>query len=198
MKSVDLSVLIRRGVCSGDDGKPILYKASLSHINGRIYLSICVTCLTAIKHHRLPRRALANGLWIGDIPPPLQALSFVEKILVAKYRHNACVVEVHQGNGAPGQRKMRANTVIFPQPIDKVYTVLPPPRDDLDDVLAILFVGPCVPTEADYRRTPLLVRHRVVSRALEWLVPNNREYADVVISPDNLASYGESEPPVGV
>ena len=54
-------------------------------------------------------------------------------------------------------RKMKANVVAFESPIPKVYNVLPPPRDDLDDVLAILFTGPAKPTHKDLSRTPFLV-----------------------------------------
>jgi hypothetical protein len=43
-------------------------------------------------------------------------------------------------------RKMKANIIAFESPIPKIYDVLPPPRDDMDDVLAILFTGPCKPT----------------------------------------------------
>ncbi|EPT00896.1 hypothetical protein FOMPIDRAFT_8724, partial [Fomitopsis schrenkii] len=139
-----------------------------------------------------------NGLWVGNIPPELHDLSFVEKLVVSKYRHNACVVEVRQGNGIAGQRKMRANAIIFPQPVAKVYYMLPPPRRELDEILAVLFVGPCVPTKPDYKRTPLLVRRNVVARALKWLVTHNRLYATVQISEENLNEYDEHEPPVAV
>ncbi|EPS96744.1 hypothetical protein FOMPIDRAFT_129745 [Fomitopsis schrenkii] len=93
---------------------------------------------------------------------------------------------------------MRANAIVFPQPVHKVYDVLPPPREDLDTVLAVLFVGPCVPTENDYRWTPLLVRHRAVAEALRWLIANHQDYKDIQLSLDNLATYSENEPPVCV
>lgn len=58
-----------------------------------------------------------------------------------------------------GQHKMIANAIAFAQPVHKVYDILPPHRDDLDEVLAVLFTGPCRPNESDFKRTPLLVRH---------------------------------------
>ncbi|KZT05075.1 uncharacterized protein LAESUDRAFT_656492, partial [Laetiporus sulphureus 93-53] len=93
---------------------------------------------------------------------------------------------------------MIANAVGFSQPVHKVYNVLPPPREDLDDILAILFTGPCRPVEADFKRTPLLVRHRAVLDALQWLTLNHEDYTDVDISMSNLHEYPEGVPPVTV
>ena len=52
---------------------------------------------------------------------------------------------------------MTANVVAFQSPVPKVYTMLPPPRDDLDEVLAILYTGPCKPTPEDLKRLPIFV-----------------------------------------
>ena len=49
--------------------------------------------------------------------------------LVARVRHTCAYVKV-----ASGMRKMIANVVAFESPTPKIYTVLPPPRDDIDDV----------------------------------------------------------------
>ncbi|KAF8232128.1 hypothetical protein L208DRAFT_1032704, partial [Tricholoma matsutake] len=68
----------------------------------------------------------------------------------------------------------------------------------LDEVLAVLFTGPCRPTEKDFKRTPLLVRRNHVARALEWLKLNHADYPDLDISYDELNRYPEDTPPVGV
>jgi hypothetical protein len=93
---------------------------------------------------------------------------------------------------------MTSHVVAFQSPIPKVYQALPPPVDDLDDVLAILFTGPCKPTEKDFERTPLLVRRNHVARALEWLKLNHADYHDLDIAYDNLSGYPENGPPVSV
>ena len=195
--SIDHSMLIRDGV-QPVHGKPALFSSAVYDVNGCSYIDGCKTCLNAIKSKRIPKRALANGLWVRDVPAVLRDLMFVEKMVISRYRHNACVVEVKQGNGLPGQQKMRANAIIFPQPVGKVYDELPPPRSELEAILAILFVGPCIPVEPDFRRTPLLVRHQVVAEALTWLMANHTDYAGSMFSYTNLLTYSESEPPVCV
>ncbi|EIW61748.1 uncharacterized protein TRAVEDRAFT_116284, partial [Trametes versicolor FP-101664 SS1] len=93
---------------------------------------------------------------------------------------------------------MTANAVVYAQPVGKFYTALPPRPDDLAECLTILFVGPCKPLPADLKRTPFIVRRRIVLAALRWLILNHRDYEGVSVSYENLAAYGDEEPPVNV
>ena len=68
----------------------------------------------------------------------------------------------------------------------------------MDDVLAILFTGPCKPTSEDLKRTPFLVRRNHVAKALEWLKLNHCDYADIEISSKNLDQYDENSSPVSI
>ena len=154
---------------------------------------ICVMCRAAIRKGNVPANALATGLWIGKVPPELSELRFIEKLLIARLRHNCCFVRV-----ASGMRKMTSHVVAFQSPTPKLYQALPPPVEELDDVLAILFTGPTKPTQKDFERTPLLVRRNAVARALEWLKLNHSDYSDLEISYSNLAKYPEDDPPVSV
>ncbi|KAL6307531.1 hypothetical protein BKA93DRAFT_727480 [Sparassis latifolia] len=97
-----------------------------------------------------------------------------------------------------GQRKLSANAVVFSQPVERLHNVLPPPREDLDKCLAVLFTGPCRPTPTDYKCMPLLVHHTVVLNALHWLHLYHCNYTDIQISESNLVSYSKEEPPVYV
>ena len=93
---------------------------------------------------------------------------------------------------------MTSHVIAFESPVPKIYHCLPPPIEDLDDVLAVLFTGPCKPTEKEFQRTPLLVRRYHVARALEWLKVNHADYVDLEISYDELNRYPEDSPPVSV
>ncbi|KAE9409074.1 hypothetical protein BT96DRAFT_807437 [Gymnopus androsaceus JB14] len=84
---------------------------------------------------------------------------------------------------------MRANVICFANPTAKVYTQLPPPRQDLDEMIAFFFTGPCQPTEEDLKRTPLLVQHKKIKYALDWLKLNHVDYYDIEISIENLNQY---------
>ena len=189
---LDLSILVQLGVTQverhfatdiiTDQEGPVL-DTSLDHI--------CKSCHKSIVKGKMPLMALANGKWLGEVPPQLSDLSFAEQLLIARVRHNRCLVRV-----SSGMHKMRANAIMFANPMPKIYDILPPPIDEMDDVLAFIYTGPCKPTKADFERIPLLVRRKKVSAALEWLKLNHSDYYDLEISYRNLNEYPEDSPPV--
>lgn len=156
--------------------------------------SVCLSCINSLKDKVVPVESLANGLWIGQVPDELSDLSWTEKLLIARVSHNHFVVRV----ASSGMHKLKANAICHSLPTPKIYSVLPPPREDLDEVLAFIFIGPNPPTPEDYQRTPFLVRRNKVARALRWLKLNHVDYADIEISQKHLNEYNDISPPVYV
>ena len=154
---------------------------------------VCPICVESLDNNKIPILALANGIWIGEIPDELQNLTYAEQLLIARVRHNRCIVKV-----SSGMSKMRANAISFSNPMPKIYNVLPPPVEEMDEVLAFIYTGPCKPTKADFIRTPFLVRRLKVFNALCWLKLNHVDYYDCEISDKNLASYPDEGPLVFV
>ncbi|KAL1725522.1 hypothetical protein EV714DRAFT_221121, partial [Schizophyllum commune] len=150
---------------------------------------LCISCYTDLVDGKRPLLALANGLWLGEVPDVLKGLSYAEMQLISKIRHNRTVVRVRSGRG-----KMIANAVMFSSPIPQVCKVLPPHRDEINEVLAFTFLGTARPTPEDFKRTPMLVRIEVVEAALRWLHLNHPSYRDIQISTENLESYRVENP----
>ncbi|PBK65096.1 hypothetical protein ARMSODRAFT_892261, partial [Armillaria solidipes] len=89
---------------------------------------ICLKCRSSIRKGLVPKNALANGPWLGEVPKVLSWLSFVEHILVSRVRHNCCFMHVVLvGHPELGSRKMISHVIAFESPMSKVYDVLPPP-----------------------------------------------------------------------
>lgn len=99
---------------------------------------ICLSCNACVSAGELPQYSLARGLWLGTVPAELKDLSYAEQLLICRVRRTKSIVSV-----ASGMRKMKANAVMFENPTPKIYQSLPPPREDLDDVIAFIFTGPC-------------------------------------------------------
>jgi len=154
---------------------------------------VCNTCQSFLKKNKKPPESLANFFWIGSIPSVLQNLTFAEKMLISKIRHNKCLVRV-----SSGRAKMTANVIMFSNPTVKVYHALPPSRREISEILAFVFQGPVQPTESDIKRTPMLVRRNVVKDALEWLKLNHVDYEDLQISFENLNDYPLAGVPVNI
>jgi hypothetical protein len=154
---------------------------------------VCQTCQCFLKKKKMPPESLANSFWIGSVPSVLQNLTFAEKMLISRIRHNKCLLRV-----SSGRAKMTANVIMFSNPTVKVYHALPPSRSEISEILAFVFQGPIQPTESDIKRTPMLVRRNVVKDALEWLKLNHSDYEDLQISYDNLNDYPLAGVPVNI
>ena len=91
---------------------------------------ICNSCHGSLCIGKVPRLALANGLWLGQVPDVLSSLQYFKKMLVARARHSFCSIRI-----ASGMRKMKAHAISYQQPIPKIYNVLPPPKADIEEVV---------------------------------------------------------------
>ncbi|KAJ3551908.1 hypothetical protein NM688_g4439 [Phlebia brevispora] len=134
----------------GQEPGPVLCRAVCTEDQQRCM--VCRECDRALRRKMVPKLALANGLWLGEVPPCLTKLNFVEQLTVARYRHNACIVKVHKGG-----YKLSANAIVFSQPVVRLHAMLPPPSHEMDEMLAILFTGPTAPLLSDFKRTPFIV-----------------------------------------
>ncbi|KNZ74669.1 hypothetical protein J132_06424, partial [Termitomyces sp. J132] len=146
--------------------------------------SVCENCRMALLNGNVPWNAFAKGLLIGEVPDVLKDLTWVEQLLVSKVRQSLCYT-----TSCSGLKKMKAHLIALEAPVLKVYEMLPPPKEDMNKVLAILFTGPAQPTPKDLRWLPPLVCRNAVKRALEWLKLNHIGYLDIIIPDDNLNHY---------
>ncbi|KAJ7131997.1 hypothetical protein C8R46DRAFT_924021, partial [Mycena filopes] len=154
---------------------------------------LCVECEAALVRDKVPDNALAKHCWIGSIPEELSGLTYAEGVMIARVRHNRCVMRVNSG-----RVRMHANAIMFAQPAAKVFWKLPPTRDEMAELLAFTFIGASAPTQEDFERTSMLVRREKVYTALNWLKLNHEGYTDLEISEDNLMSYKLRDIPVVV
>ena len=60
---------------------------------------VCDNCRKNIRKGTVPRLALANNLWLGEVPSVLSDLNYVERLLVARIRHNCCFIKVASSGG---------------------------------------------------------------------------------------------------
>lgn len=151
--------------------------------------NVCLNCTEQLHRGNIPENALANGTWVGEVPEELKDLRFAERMLISLIRFNRTVVRV-----SSGRMKMTANAIMFMNPVPVLYSALPPPRKEIEEVLAFIFVGAVRPGAKEFERTPMLVRRNVVRKALNWLKLNNKFYENLDISETNLEEYGDNEP----
>lgn len=184
--------------------EPVETPLSTSYTEGVANSScdICSSCLGALQKDRLPKLALSNQIWIGNVPSVLRILSLPERLLVSRHLPAAYIVKLFPN--AKGSRYwinrnsvnsgLRGNVSTYQMDIQGIAglieTILrclrmPPPVHLLSATIGITFIGPKKLPELtlpDY----FIVRRKRVHDALIWLQENDTLYANISIDTKRL------------
>ncbi|KAF9455506.1 hypothetical protein BDZ94DRAFT_1179772 [Collybia nuda] len=175
-------------------------------VDTHYHTQICHECGKALGADRLPKLALANRLWIGDVPLELSILTLPECLLIAKYFPVAYIVKLFpkaRGSQYWDQRTMnsalKGNVSTYRLDHTEISVmvsnnIMPPPARILSATIGVIFVGP---KNLPERILPdfLRVRRRRVYQALVWLKNNNPLYCDIIISELRLAQLPDNAVP---
>ena len=154
--------------------------------------AICNDCLTRLKMNRTPRLALANGMWIGDVPFELAVLTLPEQMLIARYFPSALIVKMYpRQKGARSLNSgLQGNVSTYRLDTNEIAglvsdDVMPRPIKILASTIGVTFVGPKNLLEKSLPRF-LHVRRRRVRDVHLWLKANNPLYRQILISEERL------------
>ncbi|CAM9426732.1 unnamed protein product, partial [Laminaria digitata] len=160
-------------------------------------LNVCTECFNDLRKDIMPRAALANGLWLGDLPEHLSNATFVEMAAASAVWINGMVLaldELKVGQ-VPGSAKsvMRGTFTFYYQDAYGVQLKLPACDSDVAGSFTCALVG-SRPTDAQLRRL-LGARRSMVESLLAFQQDRNNELAgkhilarQAQISPENLAT----------
>ena len=168
--------------------------------------NICIECGKALESDKIPKFALANGLWIGKVPHELAYLTLPERLLIAKYFPAAYIIKLYpkkKGARHWDKRQMhsglKGNVSTYQLDQGQIAsmidgTIMPQPANILAATIGITFVGP---KNLPDRGLPdqFKVRRGRVQTALEWLKQNNPLYSNVTIWESQLAGLPENDVP---
>ncbi|KZV82190.1 hypothetical protein EXIGLDRAFT_778907, partial [Exidia glandulosa HHB12029] len=187
------------------DGRVLLVDR-LSNRNGRLEGDVCQECFQSLKQSHKPKYALANGLWIGHVPPELRDLTLPEQMLISLRYPRVYVYKMYPKDkpvaGRPEllQRGMRGNLTSFALNTEKILdmltgNILPRPPRLLASVIAVSFIGTGKLPKRWLTET-FRVRRRRVYEALCWLKAHNPMYAGFTIDEAHLQALPEDGVPI--
>ena len=89
---------------------------------------------------------------------------------------------------------------MFNNPSAEILEHLPPPIEELNDIIAVIFTGPCEPHPKDLEQSPFFVRNKKTYYALQWLKRNHKDYydLDLNITKSNLSHYPDAGIPISM
>lgn len=169
--------------------------------------SICEDCDSSLKNAKRPRLALANDMWVGDVPEELQGLTVPEQMLIALQFARCYVFKLFPRNGHVGdpdmlQSGLAGNVTTFPLNNEQVLSMLegrmlPRPLSVLASVIAVTFVG-VGRLPKRWLKSTFRVRRVRVHAALRWLKANNAMYSRMDIAEVNLRALPEDGVPMEI
>lgn len=156
-------------------------------------LQLCDTCCKSLQRGAMPRLAIANRLFIGDVPIELQNLTPIEESMISLC-HAKCMI-IHLRSASAGlssdtatscldQRGVKGHIIVHPQQAAVVAELLPPSIEDIVAPVCVIFVGSHPPSNEWIMKhaKPLAVRVNIVRRALVWLKHHNYLYRNIRIN----------------
>ena len=80
----------------------MLYKPAFHLLpGGNVRLDICTQCLSYLHKATMPKFALANDLYRGQLPAQFTDLTWVEEMVCARYRYTAHITRLFQSSNPP-------------------------------------------------------------------------------------------------
>jgi hypothetical protein len=171
--------------------------------------NLCEDCYLDLDRNRVPALALANNMWIGQVPDCLASLTLVERLLIAKHFPTAYIVKLYPKQAGSShwdssQLYSGFKGTVSTYPLDPSLVqsmvdgnLLPAPPTILSATVAVTFITPTGKHEFALPKALYARRHKI-REALQWLKENNPLYKDIIISEDRLQLIPEDDVPVEI
>lgn len=158
-----------------------------------VSLNVCDSCRAALrKPNRIPRLALRNHLFRGELPVQFHDLTWIEEKICAIYCITAHVTRLFQ-SADPAQPKIfHGNTCAHDMNVVSTASVLPRTPVDINGFLSVVFVGPAK-FDPKVLGTVFRVRRSKVWAFLVWLRFHNHLYAHIPLDAKIASLYPEDD-----
>jgi len=160
-------------------------------------LNICGQCFRSLSCAKVPRFALANKLYRGQMPPQFRDLTWVEEMVCAIYRNMAHITRLYQSSDPVQPFIFHGNTCAHRTNLVSTAQVLPRTPADINGMLTVVFVGPTKLTPWTLR-TLFHICKGLVWSFLHWLCNHNHLYEHIILDESVMDLYPEDGTVPGV
>ncbi|KIO21672.1 hypothetical protein M407DRAFT_80103, partial [Tulasnella calospora MUT 4182] len=176
----------------------MLYRPAVTTLNsGQSCVNLCEDCHESLNKGKMPRFALANGLYRGVLPDEFRDLTWVEEMVCSIYRTTAHVTRLYQSSNPADPLVFHGNTCAHDMNVVSTATILPRTPTDIVGQLSVVFVGPRK-LKPEALKSVFRIRKAKVWHFLIWLKQNNALYHNLPLSIENLDMYSEEDIPAGL
>jgi hypothetical protein len=157
---------------------------------------LCGSCYGTLKKGKPPKFSAMNGVNVTmcqDYPPELEDLTLTEEYAIARSHPIGTVLKL-KPNGlshSAAYNGIRGHIVTIPQNPGPLLDILPSPKLQFHDSIAIVWTGSRAPTIDDLKPFAEVRKDKVI-RALLWLCEHNPLYKSVRINHELIDQWAES------
>jgi len=161
-----------------------------------VKVDVCKECAACVHPQspklspKLPKYALANKLYLGDLPEEFKDLTWVEEQVCALHRSTVFVYRLYHSDNPQDPYMAKGNSCAHPQNTVSTAKILPRTPADVAGCISVVFTASNQSVPDAALKNVFRVRKNVVRDFLKWLQKNNPMYEDVQISDANLSMYG--------
>jgi len=152
--------------------------------------AVCVDPKSRKVSPKLPMYALANKLYLGDLPEAFKDLTWVEEQVCALHRSTVFVYRLYHSDNPQDPYMAKGNSCAHPQNTVSTAKILPRTPADVAGCISIVFTASNQSVPDAALKNVFRVRKNVVRDFFKWLQMNNPMYEDVQISDANLSLCG--------
>jgi hypothetical protein len=156
-----------------------------------VELNVCNECLNPLKRNTVPRHALMNGLYVGELPDHLKDISWLEEQICALARTGPIEFRLYGSDSKEQPFLARGNVCVHPQPTVSTANILPLLPQDINEMIAVIFTSSLNKMPENIARHVFRVRKRVIHDFLVHMHATNPLYKDVTIQEEYLNMYPE-------
>lgn len=175
----------------------MLAKEGIIQHNQDTIVQVCSQCSRSLRKKKMPKFALANGLYRGELPNQFKDLTWIEEMVCCLYRSTAFVTRLYGSTDPKEPRRFYGNTCAHQMNIQSTVDVLPRTPSDILDILTVVWVGTSSYQQACLKKV-FQIRKEKVWEFLIWLVRNNKLYYHIRLSRENLELFGADNSIPGV
>ena len=156
-----------------------------------VQLNVCEECLNPLKRKTVPRHALANGLYVGELPEHLKNISWIEEQICALARTGPIEYHLYGSDSKEQPFLARGNVCVHPQPTVSTANILPLLPQDINEMIAVIFTSSLNKMPENITCHVFCVCKRVIHEFLVYMCAVNPLYKDVIIGEEHLNMYPE-------
>ena len=139
----------------------------------------------------MPKFALANLLYQGQLPSQFHDLTWVEEMVCSQFQYTAHIARLFQSNGPALPNVVHGNTCTHDMNVVSTASVLPHTPANINGMVSFIFIG-LGKLRPEFHKSMYQIQKEKVWEYLLWITTHNVHYLNMPLDCDILDQYPDN------